>query len=76
MTAAQDRHNINRQAYIERLRKARNNFLKVFYEDTNPEAIPLNVDLLSVLVVQNMEILDILRRISCSPQLTDTKGED
>lgn len=62
MSKTKASHNRKRQEYVVRLREARNNFLKVFYEENNYGAEPKNIDFLSILIIQNLEILEITRR--------------
>ena len=51
-----------RQSYDARLKDARDNFLAVFYEDRQYGNDVSKKDLMAVVIIQNMEILDLLRK--------------
>ena len=62
MTEYQTKYNETRKDYVDRLKKVSEEFLAVFYENVSYGNVPSNRDLLSVVIIQNLEILDFLRQ--------------
>lgn len=52
----------DRQTYDTRLKDARDHFLDVFFEDRHYGNDVTKKDLMAVVIIQNLEILDLIRK--------------